>query len=572
MKAHKLFKYSLLVINIFILSSCNTHQPINGTAIDDMNVTLQQSIENNKKLKRSKGGLPSRVSNALIPKASFRRGYNHRQSYRRFDIAVKDVPAQTFFMGLVKGTSLSMTVSPDLKGNITLNLKNVTVNDVLQTLEDVYGYSYKQTSIGYQVTSNTIKTQMFTVNYLDIDRKGASNLQVNSGQVSQSGGTNNRNSNRSLGISTSTTRQQASSSIGNVQTNSEVDFWKQLKVTLLGMIGDDKGRSVTVNSLAGIVVVRAMPTELKQVEAYLDQVQKNVDRQVILEAKILEVVLKHDYQMGIDWKIFGANLNSIQNSALTNQVFPANYKIDINWNLTNFTSTVQALSEQGNVQILSSPRVSALNNQKAVIKVGNDEFYVTNVSTSNTQTIGAVTPTQDVELTPFFSGISLDVTPQIDQRGNVTLHIHPSVSEVTDQPKIIDLGNSGKLTLPLARSTIRETDTVVHTRDGQVVVIGGLMKNNTVEEIGGLPFFANVPFFGTLVKNTKQTSTKSELVILLKVTVVKRNWTNQIRDAQQRVRGLKRGFHVGGYPGVFGTEGEIPQKIGPVSGRFGRPH
>ncbi len=570
MNQHNILKNSLLVINIMLLTACNTHQAVNGTAIDDMNVALHQSIAANKNLKGSKSYLPARISNALIPKTRFRSNYNNQHSYRRFDIAVKDVPAKTFFMGLVKGSSLSMAVSPDVNGNITLNLKNVTVNDVLQTLEDVYGYSYRQTNIGYQVTSNKIKTQMFTVNYLDVSRKGKSSLQVNSGQVSQSGGTNNSRS--SSGTSSSSSRQQATSSIGNVETSSEVDFWKQLQKSLVSMIGIENEHSVTVNPLAGIVVVRAMPTELKQVGIYLDAVQNSVNRQVVLEAKILEVVLKHDYQMGIDWKIFGANLNSIQSSALTNQIFPTNYKADFHWNINNFTSTVQALSEQGNVQVLSSPRVSALNNQKAVIKVGNDEFYVTNVSTSNTQTVGGVTPTQDVELTPFFSGISLDVTPQIDSRGNVTLHIHPSVSEVTDQEKVINLGNSGTLTLPLARSTIRETDTVVHTRDGQVVVIGGLMKNQTLEEIGGLPFFANVPFFGALVKNTKQTSNKSELVILLKVTVVKRDWTKQLQETEQRVRGLKRGFHVGGYPGVFGTEGETPQKIGPVSGRFGRPY
>lgn len=555
-----------------LLVSCNTHQAVDGTSIDDMNVALQKSIGTNKRLDAIKGGVPLHISNALMPKTRYKKVNDSYRGERRFDIAVKEVPAKTFFMGLVKGTSLSMAVSPDIEGSITLNLKNVTVLEVLQTLEDVYGYTYKSMRNGFQIMANKMKTQMFSVNYLDIDRRGSSNIQINSGQVSQAsntaGGANNTSSNTA-----SNSSSQSTSAIGNVQTSSNVDFWKQLQVTLRSMVDVENGRSVTINSMAGVVVVRAMPAELKQVEMYLDAIQNNVDRQVILEAKILEVVLNHDYQMGIDWKIFGANLralNDFPNTEISQQNFPSSYNIDFNWNIQNFTSTLQALSEQGNVQVLSSPRVSAVNNQKSVIKVGNDEFYVTNVSTSTTQTVGSVTPTQDVELTPFFSGITLDVTPQIDIKGNVILHIHPSVSRVTDQQKKINLGNSGELTLPLARSTIRETDTVVHARDGQVIVIGGLMQNQTREDLAGLPFFADIPFFGTLLKNTKQKSRKSELVILLKTTIVKRNvWSEQVVNAQQKISGLKRGFHVGGRPDVFGTEGELPIKMGPTSGSYG---
>lgn len=564
-----------IILALVSLVACQTHQPLDGTAIDNMNVELHKGMKGNELIDQQRRGLPRQVSNALLP--SFKQSYpsSYQERERRFDIAVKDVPAKTFFMGLVKGASLSMAVSPEIDGKITLNLKNVTVEEVLQTLEDVYGYAYQPMRNGFQIMPNKMKTQMYTVNYLDIDRKGESMININSGQVSNvANNSNNASSTTSSSTTTSSSNNQSSSSIGRVRTNSDTDFWKQLQVSLSNMIGTDNGRSVTVNSLAGVVVVRAMPAELKQVETYLDAVQNNSDRQVILEAKILEVVLNHNYQMGIDWKIFGANLQSISdfpNTEITQQAFPSAYKIDFNWNITNFTTTLQALSEQGNVQVLSSPRISAVNNQKAVIKVGSDEFYVTNVSTSTTQTVGSVTPTQDVELTPFFSGITLDVTPQIDVQGNVILHIHPSVSRVLDQQKNINLGNSGTLTLPLAKSTIRESDTVVHARDGQVIVIGGLMQNQTREDLAGLPFFADIPFFGTLLKNTKQSSQKSELVILLKPTIVKQKiWTKQVGDAWQDVNGLKRGFHIGGHPDVFGTEGEQPIKLGAPSGRYGR--
>lgn len=580
------YRYIAIFTISILVGACKTNQPVNGTAVDDMNMHLYQALDTDRRIDKGRAFQVSRISNELIPKAHYHRGTSGIGS-RRFDIAVKSVPAKTFFMGLVKDSNINIAVSPDVEGMITLNLKNVTIAEVLQTLEDVYGYSYRTTSSGYQILANKIKTKIYSVNYLDIDRKGESNLNISSGQVSQGAANGNNNAgggNLAGGVGNlggaggaggNNNRQQITSSIGQVHTKSTIDFWKQLQETLEGMVGKENGRSVTVNPVAGVVVARAMPVELKQVEAYLDAVQLNMDRQVVLEAKILEVELNHSYQMGIDWKIFGANLNSINQftgNQYTQQNFPDAYKINVKWNPSNFTTTIQALSEQGNVQVLSSPRVSTLNNQKAVIKVGNDEFYVTNVSTTNTQVGTTVTPTQDVQLTPFFSGISLDVTPQIGPRGNITLHIHPAVSKVVDHQKEIDLGNSGTLRLPLARSTIRESDTVVHAKDGQVIVIGGLMQNQTGESLAGLPFFANVPFFGTLLRNTRQGSTKSELVILLKPTVVKRKvWSQQLNHAQQGIDGVKRGFHVGGYPGVFGTEGERPEQLGAVSGRYGRP-
>jgi MSHA biogenesis protein MshL len=130
---------TLLLLTLSFLTSCKTHQPVNGTAIDEMNVTLQSAINQNKRIDHNKGGVPSRISNELLSRANYKNNYYSQENERRFDIAVKDVAAKTFFMGLVKGTSISMAVSPEVKGTITLNLKNVTVLDVLKTLEDVYG-------------------------------------------------------------------------------------------------------------------------------------------------------------------------------------------------------------------------------------------------------------------------------------------------------------------------------------------------------------------------------------------------------------------------------------------------
>src|SRR5690606_27423394 len=144
----------------------------------------------------------------------------------------------------------------------------------------------------------------------------------------------------------------------------------------------------------------------------------------------------------------------------------------------DFSGLIQLLGKQGNVQILSSPRIATVNNQKAVIKVGTDEFFVTDIDfDENNSAITATDRTStSVELTPFFSGISLDVTPQISEDGAITLHVHPSVSEVSDQEKVITVGERD-VTLPLARSTVRETDSIIRAESGQIVVIGGLIQN-----------------------------------------------------------------------------------------------
>lgn len=568
----------ITIIAFIFLASCATRMPVDGLANDQIRAELLKAKDDNTRIARKpKKRLPPSVSAALTPSMNIHLPTIKRRSSRRFDIAVKDVPAKTFFMGLVKETPYSMTVSPEIQGNITLNLKRVTIEQALQTVENVYGYQYRRTRVGFEILANKLQTRIYHINYIDVERKGNSTMSVTSGQVTQMGA-GQRGVGASSGTFATTTgiagfgQARQSSSIGQVVTKSDFSFWKKLESTLKTMLSKEEGHSVSVNPLAGIVVVRAFPKELKQVAAYLDALQNNMDRQVILEAKVLEVQLNNDYQMGIDWKIFGAQLNAINDFPGTNislEDFPDAFQINIKWRPGDFETTIRALETQGNVQVLSSPRVATLNNQKAVIKVGSDEFFVTNISSSNTETFSGTTPTQDVELTPFFSGITLDVTPQIDSRDNVTLHVHPAVSRVKDQRKTIDLGEQGILELPLAFSTVRESDTVVHAKNGQVVVIGGLMENQSVEDVAQLPFFGNIPFLGTLLRNTKQQSVKSELVILLKPVVVKKRvWMEEITDTNDRFTAIKKGFHFGGRPDVFGTDGEQPIKFGQKTGQI----
>ncbi|HZP89217.1 MAG TPA: hypothetical protein VFB54_20590, partial [Burkholderiales bacterium] len=199
---------------------------------------------------------------------------------------------------------------------------------------------------------------------------------------------------------------------------------------------------------------------------------------------------------------------------------------------------------QGNVQVLSSPRVATINNQKAVLKVGQDELFVSNV-TVTPPTIGTVsTPaTVSPEFQPYFSGIVLDVTPQIDERGMITLHIHPTINDIVQVQRVLDLGSAGSFNVPTARNTIRETDTIVRVADSNIVAIGGLMRTEINDVRGGVP--GTQGWWGpasVLVNSTNRVREKKELVILLKPTIVEsdRDWNDDVRETRERVDALGR--------------------------------
>jgi MSHA biogenesis protein MshL len=201
----------------------------------------------------------------------------------------------------------------------------------------------------------------------------------------------------------------------------------------------------------------------------------------------------------------------------------------------DFSGVLNLLSTQGNIQVLSSPRVTAINNQKAVIKVGEDEYFVTDISSQSTFTAGGTSVVPDIELTPFFSGIALDVTPQIDANGSILLHIHPSVIETAEQEKVVTL-NEEQIVLPLAQSTIRESDTIIRANSGEIVVIGGLMQSVKSIEESKTPLLGDIPWFGNAFKSKREREIKKELIILLKPTVVEANtWNQQLENSRSQM-------------------------------------
>jgi MSHA biogenesis protein MshL len=308
------------------------------------------------------------------------------------------------------------------------------------------------------------------------------------------------------------------------------------------IVGGEEGNSVVVNPQASLLVVRANSADQENVVRFLEQAQRNLQRQVVLETKILEVQLNDGFQAGISWEKIGGDVSA----GIDGDTIDGPNNIDGVFSTVlsfgDFTGLIQLLQTQGEVRVLSSPRISTLNNQKAVIKVGTDEFFVTEVSSnSSTTTVAGVTqPTQDVTLTPFFSGISLDVTPQIDQNDVVTLHVRPTVSRVVDQNKTIVLGEDNVFNLPLALSTSRQSDSIVRARSGQVVVIGGLLQNNNQNTDAEVPWASTLPIVGNLFKQQRKALEKSELVILMRPQVVSEDvWLEEIKRSAETFKELR---------------------------------
>ncbi|WP_419208987.1 pilus (MSHA type) biogenesis protein MshL [Photobacterium leiognathi subsp. mandapamensis] len=494
--------------------------------------------------------LPSAVNADLMP--SLDGGINPVNSSleKRFRVNAKNVEAGAFFTSLVKGTPFNIVIHPGVSGRITMKLNDVTLDEVLNVASDIYGYNTTRKGNIIQVFPATLRTEVIPVDYLQLQRRGKSLTSITSGSIadsdsssSSSNDDNNSNNNSSNGNTTTggTT----------IETTSDSDFWVQLEKVVSGMIGSGDGRSVMVSPQAGLISVRAFPNELREVKEFLSMSQKRLKRQVVLEAKIMEVTLDDSYQQGINWNnltasIGGTNIvvNGVENAAdIAAGVLPGGNAIsDLlggQTNVTisdgNFSTVMSFLSTQGDLNVLSSPRVTAANNQKAVIKVGGDEYFVTDVSSSNVSgDNNTVSP--DVSLTPFFSGISLDVTPQIDDQGGVLLHVHPAVVDVQNETKKIKVGKDNEMELPLAKSTIRESDSIIHARTGDVVVIGGLMKSTINDQVSKVPLLGDIPGVGNLFRHINKVKKKTELVILLKPTVVTDNtWKQEIERSRSLI-------------------------------------
>ncbi|ATC93208.1 pilus (MSHA type) biogenesis protein MshL [Pseudoalteromonas tunicata] len=518
---------------------------------------LTSSVAQNAQQKNS-AKMPAELTEELLSSVKSNLFAPNELDMKRFEIAANEVDVRSFFASLVDGTPYSVALHPEVEGKISLNLKDVTLDEVIKIVTRMYPLDVFRDGKVVQVLPARMRTESIAVNYLMMKRTGISTVSVVAGGVSQfgqsgSGGSansgargNNQNSGANGNQSSGNGNGMSNGSQMNgasIQTSSEFDFWTDLKKALESLVGVDKGRYIIVSPQASLVTVHALPSEIAAMKEFLRLSEESLQRQVILEAKIIEVTLKDDYQQGVNWKEVLGHIGSTDLTFATTASGQIGNTItagiggvsSLVFKNADFSGVVSLLSTQGDVQMLSNPRVTATNNQKAVIKVGQDEYFVTEVS-STTVTGNATTTTPEISLTPFFSGIALDVTPQIDKYGSVILHVHPSVTETAEQRKVITLNNE-EFVLPLAQSNIRESDTVIRAGSGEIVVIGGLMQTVTTDEESKTPLLGDMPVLGHLFKSVRKRQDKKELIILIKPTVVMADtWQQQQQRSMQLLK------------------------------------
>jgi MSHA biogenesis protein MshL len=507
---------------------------------------------------------PEQVLQALMPPVARLKPTPSAVPEYRFDLSVANASPAQVYQAIASGSRYNILLSNTLPGAVTISLKDVTVKEALDTLRELYGYEYRIDGNRVIVQAAALSSRIFQVSYPAARRVGRSDTRVTSGSImaaGQSGGTSGATSQEGSQVSTST----------------DADFWKELDTSLKAIVGTEGGRQVVLSQQTGVVVVKGFPRDIAEVERFLRASKLAVERQVMLEAKIVEVTLKDGFESGINWgslsgnnhrfsvgadagrinvpgsigKGYGLEQGSISTIVTDTTVTPSKLGevlaapasavgsglLGMAFTSNGFIGLLSFLETQGTVHVLSSPRVAAVNNQKALLRVGTDDFFITNVSTTITSSASGNITTPSITVQPFFSGISLDVTPQIDEDGMVTLHIRPSVSNVTERTKVVNLGTLGSFSLPLASSNINETDTVVRMQDGVIVAIGGLMQQAQTSDDNKVPGAGDVPVVGNLFSRKDRRLEKRELVFLLKPTIIKgeAQWAQDVANTQQRL-------------------------------------
>lgn len=527
-------RIAILLATTVLVAAC-AHQPERSPA------EAQQALNQGEQVKSSeRPPLPESVRASLRPSAlEAQQASAQLLAEPRFSVNANAIPATEFFAGLAADSPYNIAVHPGVTGDITVSLKEVTLSETLEVIADIYGYDIRKENRMIRIFPAGMRTETIALDYLALQRMGLSQTSVSSGGVKENdrensmyGGGANSFNNALLGNQGGIAGQgnlgrgglnglnngmQTNGS--SISTQSETNLWGDLKEIVQGIVGEGDGRRVVVSPQAGLITITALPNELRAARDFLRSAEERLQRQVILEARIVEVALNDNHQQGINWSdlfSMGNASGSIGFSGGT--VENSNGVFGMSLNVGDFSGVLNLLQNQGNVQVLSNPRVSAANNQKAVIKIGEDEYFVTDVSTT-TVTGTATTSTPNIELTPFFSGISLDITPQISDSGEVILHVHPSVVETTEQNKTVTL-NEESFVLPLAQSNIRESDTIVRARNGEIVVLGGLMQTSYSDNETKAPLLGDIPVVGNLFKNKRRSEQKKELVILIRPVVV----------------------------------------------------
>ncbi len=456
----------------------------------------------------------------------------------RFDAVEQDLPI--VLQGLAESYGISLQIDPGVTGRVTAQLRNATLQEALAAVVLPSGYEFTIENGVLRVGGARNQTRMFTMDYVSISRAGTANtaIQRRIGTGGGGGGSDNITSS-SVGdlweelrlsldalvfdLSDALPSETASSTVAVISTS------QQTVTTSTGTGGGQGGaraysravggRKLIINPLAGTILVTAPPAKLAEIAIFISAIESSVQRQVLIEAKIVDVTLREDSQFGINWDAVMRikNLKFGFSQALA----PAAGGVALtlgNARTGEINAVLRALESQGDVKVLLSPRVAALNNQRAILQATTEEVVFTvarqPILGPNGGTIGfntAITPQQ------ISVGLVLDVLAQISADNTITMNIRPHVTSVL-RFESIKLDDGSEARAPVIDT--RETDTMIRMRGGETIIIGGLMQTRLSKERSGVPGLSRIPGIGKVFTGTRESTEKAELVIFITSTII----------------------------------------------------
>lgn len=467
----------------------------------------------------------------------------------RFTLDVQDADLPSLLLGIGRDGPFNTVIAPEVTGRVTVDFRDTSLRQILDELLIPRGYYYKVQGNFLRITAGDISTRTYRVDYPNYQRRGNSDLTIE-GAIATS---------PDIGASGGRAADDVSST--SIRTTQESDFWAELEIGLQFIVHgsaaaentpEGTGRNLVMSRQSGLLTVTGEPKVLQAVESFLEEIARSTQRQVLIDCRILEIDIGDGLEFGVDWEI-AANLGSAEG------VFDRNIKpgfkdafsiADLAPALTGggflfgiasdeIGVVLAALAEERNVRVVSTPRLATLNNHKALIKVvRNEVFFIAEVETEILQTVGAAQTTEFVpQVIPV--GVTLDITPQISNDGHITMHIHPSISEIVDivpQPKgDPDLESFGSLPV----IDLRETDTVMRVRDQETILIGGLIQSSELRRESKIPVLGDIPYLGQLFRLTDVEEKRTELVILVKPTILDAPMITQVRlEAEESINSL----------------------------------
>ena len=449
---------------------------------------------------------PERLEELVVPLVEER-----KRPERLLSFSLRDADIRDALLALSKTIEYNVVLDPDVSGKATVEVKRVTLSEALDALLSPLGLQYKKENNIIRVSRRRQLTRVFPLNYITTSRASSGTFSAN---IALGGG--------------------GGSGIGSISSTEASDMWAEIAPGLKGILSEE-GKFI-INKMAGLIVVTDYPYNLKRVAEFLERVEGSVQRQVMIQAKVVDVNLSDDYKMGLNWsaisRISGLDLKGdLTGGRMFAQALSPGVGIfQMGLSDGDFSMILDAMSKQGKVNILSSPRVSTLNNQKAAIKVVRSEVFF-DVSTrvdpdTNEKTTEATSKTVDV-------GVVLGVIPQIGPDGKVMMNIHPVITEKVGESTF----QSADVTLTAPVLTVRETNTVVKIGDGHTMVIAGLIQEKENETKTKVPLLGNIPLLGGLFTKTELAKQKNELVIFLTPTLLTGRRVEEIsHEERQRLK------------------------------------